>query len=213
MENIFGSNEVYLPKGKFESLTLIQKRDLDQVGILTSNGVPLLATIVAFHRQFASIRAALKGAGTDQDMANIKGLQEHERLTSYQIKNQRELGQLIVKDIAKVRVAESLSSYQQMTQLFLKQVSIVMGGDTRKNEELLTRIWNTLFARIEEDIVSLKEWEEDGSLRLLATRVVESRKEIDPDEELKKRDWDSDPLDEIDKEYEEDEYGYSDEAF
>jgi len=211
--NFFGDDETYMTKGRFEALTRIQKRDLDQVGIPTSGGIPLLATLCAFHKQFTNIRTALKGAGADTDLASIKGLQEHERLTHLQIKNQKDLGQLMEKDIAKVRVIEMLSGYQQMVQLFIKMASNQFPGDNRQNEELLTKLFNSLFERIEEHVVEVKEWEEDGSLRLLATRISESRKEVDLTNEVSKRtlvdsseeaeadDFNADPLADFDKEF------------
>ena len=204
IDSVFGSSEIYIAKNKFESLTRIQKRDLDQIGITTSSGVPLLATIVGFHKQFVSIRTSLKGAGVDEDLSLVKGLQENEKLTYLQIKNQRDLGQLIEKSIAKIRMIECLSTYQQMVQLFIKTASNQLSNqvgelDNRQIEENLTKIFNSLSDRITDDIAEIKEWEEDGQYRLLSTRVVESRKDSDVMEELNRRMIDpSDPMDEVD---------------
>lgn len=200
-DNIFGSNEVYLPKRKFEAMTRIQKRDLDQVGITTTDGVPLVATIVAFHKYHRKIRDSLKGAGVDEELGNLKGLQEHEKLTAFQIKNQKELGQLIEKPIAKARMIDSYAGYQQMTQLVIKELAVLLGGDTRKNEEFLTKLWNNVNERVLEDMAEIIEWEEDGSLRLLSTRIQRSREEIDMAKELDSRTIDTDIVNELNPDY------------
>jgi hypothetical protein len=207
--NIFGDSEIFMPKGKFESITRIQKRDLDQIGVSTSNGVPLLATVSGFHKQFQRIRTSLKGAGVDEELGNIKGLQEHEKLTAFQIKNQKELGQLIEKPIAKARMIDSYSGYQQMVQLVIKELAVIIPGDNRKNEEFLTKLWNTVSKRIIEDMVDVTEWEEDGSLRLLSTRIQQSREEVDLSKEVDQRTIDKDILSELSPEgvIEEDLYG------
>jgi len=177
-ENIFGANEIYMPKGKFEGITKIQKRDLDQVGINIANGVPLIQTIVAFHKRFDVTRTALQGSGVDEELGKIKSLQEHEKLTNYQIRNQKELGHLIENAIAKARQLDCLSGYQQLVMLYIKQASNQLySDDNRRNEEILTKLFNELVERIAKDIVEIREWEEDGSYRLLSTRIIEAKKE------------------------------------
>jgi hypothetical protein len=191
VDPIFGSNEIYFPRGKFEGVTKIQKRDLDQLGIVTTNGVPLLELITALHKRFDNTRTALRGSGVDEELGKIKALQEHEKLTRFQIINQKELGHLMEKAIAKARMIDTISGYQQMLQLYIKQASNQMyTKDNRVNEEILTKLFNKIFERLNEDLIELREWEEDGSYRLLSTRIIESNKELSDDkliEELNKR--------------------------
>lgn len=188
----FGDQELYFPISKFESLTNIGKKQLAQLGILFSQGIPLLQVITTLWKHYAYSRATLRASGVDEDVQKIKILQEHEKLTYFQIKNQKALGQLIEKDIAKSRMLNALSGYQLTLLTMVKNLaSHHFSSDSRENEEFITNHFNGLVERILEDQVEIKEWEEDGSVRLLSTNILKSKEETDFQEENEMRDTES----------------------
>ncbi len=193
----FGDNEIFIPKGKFEGMTNIQKRDLDAVNINYKGGVPILATLHAFYSQYAQVRTTLKGSGVDVELEKIKALQEYEKLTYAQIKNQEKLGQLIEKPIAQSRMLGTLSGYKGMLILCIKEASLQMSGDNRKNETMLTNVFNAVMGRIIEEQGEIKSWEEDGSIRLLTTRIIDSKEQSGLDDEIKLREVEKDDLNDI----------------
>ena len=207
----FATEEHYILKSKFEAMTGIQTRDLDQLCINHSNGIPLLELIVALHKSYKLVRTSLKGSGVNGDDASvIKAQQESEKLTAYEIKNQTNLGLLIEKDIAKVRMIDTLAGVQNLIILALKQAAVEFEGDSRRNEEKLTEIFIDSSDRILDEQAIIVDWAMDGGSSLLPTailteRMVQSRldkrADVDLDQETKLRDTDINPLQEVDNEF------------
>lgn len=187
----YGDNELYIPLTRFENLTNIHRRNLVQLGCrYQGSGVPLLQLVSLLFNQYMHTKTTLRASGVDEDIHKIKILQEHEKLTYFQIRNQQQLGQLVEKDIAKARMISALSSYQMILMTAVKNLaSHKFSEDIRKNEEFITNHFNGLVDRILEDIAEIKEWEEDGSVRLLTTKVLKSKEETSLEDEMEIRDW------------------------
>ena len=95
---------------------------------------------------------------------------KHEKVIEKRISNQIKLGELILKDEGKDRVAKSIQALMALVKHIVTSLAAELPGNRRTNEKMLSRHWNQAVRVLEDESTNLS-WEEDGGVTTLKTRL------------------------------------------
>ena len=131
-----------------------------------------------------------KAAGGDDDLdAQVLEMQlKQEKLFKERIHNQTRLSLLIPKTEAQNRMIALLQKIRELVQRYIRDVSNDQTSHKRIEPtprawtEYLTAKFNALLDLMLEDEIKIKTWEEDGSTKILKTRLLRAENEKDIDD-------------------------------
>ena len=176
-------------KAVLEARCRLNSPDLVKLGIeATEQGVDIYEVVSALVRKWRVFR---KSVGDDEDLDSIRLETElkSEKLLNERIKNQTRLGVLIPKVEAQNRMLRLLNKYRELLQEFIRVVAsdrvstspVEIKPTVRSWVEYLTGTFNKLIKLNKDDTLTIRNWEDDGSYRLLRTRLLSAESEADID--------------------------------
>jgi len=180
--------EFHLPHMLFRQIGQLSNYEIEQMGVKyqearrTDKGIPVFGMIYALNEERKKLTEAF-GSNISQDIggAKLEYDLKNEMILSKRILNQAKLGILIPKEEASDRVKRILTTVMNMLRNNIKTVSPQLIGVTnlRDIESIITNEWNKSVEILEKESKVIS-WGEDGSSKLLQTRLNEIEME-DPD--------------------------------
>jgi len=184
MSNI-NVQEFYLPHLLFRQIGHMSQYEIEQMGVKypearrTDKGIPVFGMIFALNSERKKLTEAF-GSNISQDMPGAKLEYElkTEMILSKRILNQAKLGILIPKEEASDRVKRILSTVINLFKNSIKLIAPKLLNiiNQRDVETIITNEWNKLILELEKDSQVIT-WGEDGSSKLLQTRLNEIKME------------------------------------
>lgn len=169
--------EYYLPYILFQNVGGLTKEDIRAINSKYSStrksesGIPVFGMINALNTERKRL---LSAAGvSDSDDIKLDFEMKHENIQKTRIINQTKLGRLILKEEASSRVKSAFKSVAASMKHHIKTVSpeLVNQDEVRDIEKILTDSYNQIVLNLEKQAEILS-WEEDGSAKLLQTRLA-----------------------------------------
>jgi hypothetical protein len=180
--------EYHLSHMLFRQIGQMSNYEIEQMGVKypearrTDKGIPVFGMIFALNEERKKLTEVC-GSNISQDMGSAKLEHElkNEMILSKRILNQAKLGILIPKEEASDRVKRILTTVMNMLKNNIKMVSpqLVNIVNLRDIESIITNEWNKAVEILEKESKIIT-WGEDGSSKLLQTRLNEIEME-DPD--------------------------------
>ena len=182
----------HVSKSVLEARTLLNSSDLAKLGVEAGErGVDVYEVVSKLLLKWRSFR---KSVGDDEDLDSLRLETElkMEKLLRERINNQARLGVLIAKTEAQNRMLRLLTKSRELLQESIRDVAServsthpqVIKPTLRAWVEYLTSHYNKVIDRNIGDHVIIRDWEEDGSYKLLRTRLLSADSEADIDKIL-----------------------------
>jgi len=190
MSNRFTYEPYFVSRSVLEARAGINSSDLAKLDIPTEDrGVDLYEVLGKLRKKWMSAR---KAVGDDENLDSMKLETDikSEKLLKDKINNQFRLGMLIPKTEAINRQLRFQTFYRELQQEAIRTMSQALTGTpTPDNGKPTTRAWteyftihyNKLIDAVRKTDLEIMNWEEDGSHKLLRTRLMSAQTENDID--------------------------------
>lgn len=182
--------EYYLPQKLFVQLAGMDRYEVEVMSKKhncareSDRGIPVFGMMKALNLE-RRLREKAMGASVSSDMedSSLSYDLKYENILTKRILNQTKLGMLVLKEEGAARVKHTLRGVAASIKTAIKNASARLAalsiGSKRDIETILTEEYNSSISDLEvaSKVIS---WEEDGSLNLLQTRLVDLETE-DPE--------------------------------
>ena len=191
MSKVYAYKSMFTTKAQLEASCGVNSDDLAKLKVEShpQNGVDLMAVIAALNEKWR-ISRKIAGSTDDADAQTIAMELQQEKLMKERIHNQTRLGALISKVEAQNRMLRLLGKSRELLQTAIREVAhdrvsenpTVIKPTQRAWVEYLSSSYNDCFDQFEKNEANVREWADDGSTKILKTRLIQAQSDKDIDD-------------------------------